>query len=117
MKSENVDCVGILGAGVMGGGIAQNAILSGTKVLVRDINQEAVDRARENIVNGRFGLRVGLERGKHTQEEYDWALGLLNFTTDPADLADCDLIIEAIGGGDTGKLEDKPLKLLSLIHI
>ena len=111
MKFENVDCVGILGAGVMGGGIAQNAILSGTKVLVRDINDEALEKARETIVNGRFGLRVGLERGKHTQEEYDWALGLLTFTTAPGALADVALVIEAIGGGDTGKLEDKPLKL------
>jgi len=41
----------------------------------------------------------------------DKALSLLNFTTKVEDLKDCDLVIEAIGGGDSGQLENKPLKL------
>jgi len=111
MKWENVKCVGIMGAGVMGGGIAQNAILCGTKVIVRDLNDEILKKCENTIMNGRFGLKGGLERGKHTQEQYDKAVSLLNFTTKSEDLSDVDLLIEAIGGGDTGRLEDKPLKL------
>lgn len=111
MKFENVKTVGIMGAGVMGGGIAQTAILSGSRVLIRDINDEAIERCRDTIINGKFGIKGGLDRGKHTQEEFDNAVSLLNLTTNPEDLKDVDLLIEAIGGGDTGRLEDKPLKL------
>jgi 3-hydroxybutyryl-CoA dehydrogenase len=111
MKFEDVKTVGILGAGVMGGGITQNAILAGTRVIVRDLTDEVIEKAEDTLINGKFGIRSGLERGKHTQEEFDQAVSLLSLTTDPADLADVDLLIEAIGGGDTGKLEDKPLKL------
>ena len=111
MKLEDVKCVGILGAGIMGAGIAQAAILHGDKVIVRDLSDEINDKARDGIINSRFGIKAGVERGKHTQEEMDKAVSLLNFTTKVEDLADCDLIIEAIGGGDTGQMEDKPLKL------
>lgn len=111
MKLEDVKCVGILGAGVMGGGIAQAAILHGDKVIVRDLSDEINEKAKDTIINSRFGIKAGVERGKHTQEEMDKAVSLLNFTTSVEDLKDCDLIIEAIGGGDTGQMEDKPLKL------
>ena len=111
MKFEDVKCVGIMGAGVMGGGIAQNAILCGTKVIVRDLNDDILKKCENTIMNGRFGIKGGLERGKHTQEEYDRAVSLLNLTTKPEDLADVDLLIEAIGGGDAGGLENKPLKI------
>jgi 3-hydroxybutyryl-CoA dehydrogenase len=111
MKFADIKCVGIMGAGVMGGGIAQNAILCGTKVIVRDLNDDILKKCENTIMNGRFGIKGGLERGKTTQEEYDRAVEMLNFTSKPEDLADVDLLIEAIGGGDTGRLEDKPLKL------
>jgi 3-hydroxyacyl-CoA dehydrogenase len=111
MKLEDVKCVGILGAGVMGSGIAQAAILHGDKVIVRDLSDEINEKAKDTIINSRFGIKAGVERGKHTQEEMDKAVSLLNFTTSVEDLKDCDLIIEAIGGGDTGQMEDKPLKL------
>jgi 3-hydroxybutyryl-CoA dehydrogenase len=111
MKLEDVKCVGILGAGVMGGGIAQTAILHGHKVMVRDLTDEINEKARETIINSRFGIRVGVERGRHTQEEMDKAVSLLNFTTNVEDLKDVDLLIEAIGGGEDGAIENKPLKL------
>lgn len=111
MKLEDVKCIGIMGAGVMGGGIAQSAILAGYKVIVRDLTEEICDKSKDIIINSRFGIKVGVERGKYTQEEMDKALTLLNFTTRVEDLKDCDLIIEAIGGGDDGAIENKPLKL------
>jgi len=111
MKLSDVKCIGILGAGVMGGGIAQSAILAGFKVIVRDLDDKICQKARDTIVNGRFGIKGGVERGKTTQEQMDKALSLLNFTTKVEDLKDCDLVIEAIGGGDSGQLENKPLKL------
>ena len=110
MKLEDVKSIGILGAGVMGGGIAQSAILAGFNVMVRDLTDEICDKAKDTIINGRFGIKGGVEKGKTTQEEMDQALSRLKFTTKVEDLKDCDLVIEAIGGGP-GQLENKDLKL------
>ncbi|MBW1710724.1 MAG: 3-hydroxyacyl-CoA dehydrogenase family protein [Deltaproteobacteria bacterium] len=111
MKLDDVKSIGVLGAGVMGGGIAQSAIVAGFNVIVRDLTDEICEKAKDTIINGRFGLKGGVERGKQTQEEMDQALARLSFTTKVEDLKDCDLIIEAIGGGPDGALENKPLKL------
>ena len=100
MKLEDVNSIGILGAGVMGGGIAQCAILAGKKVVVRDLSEEICNKAKEVILNSRFGFNGAIELGKMTEESRDAAMGRLSFTTDVEDLKDCDLIIEAIGGGD-----------------
>jgi 3-hydroxybutyryl-CoA dehydrogenase len=110
MKLEDIKCVGVMGAGVMGGGISQTLILSGYKTITRDLKDEILERARNTIISGRFGLKGGVERGKQTQEEMDQALARLTLTTKVEDLRDCDLIIEAIGGA-SGELENKPLKL------
>lgn len=110
MKLEDIKCIGILGAGVMGGGIAQSAILAGYKVMVRDLKDEICEKAKGTIINGRFGIKGAVDRGKTTQAEMDKALSLLNFTTKLEDLKECDLIIEAIGGGADGAIENKDMK-------
>lgn len=111
MKLENIKTIGILGAGVMGGGIAQIATLAGYKVIVRDLTDEILAKSKETIINGRFGMQGGVARGKNTQEQVDQAAANLGVTTKVEDLKDCDLIIEAIGGGPSGELENKDLKL------
>ncbi|MEW6187256.1 MAG: 3-hydroxyacyl-CoA dehydrogenase family protein [Thermodesulfobacteriota bacterium] len=111
MKLQDIKCIGILGAGVMGGGIAQSAILAGYKVIVRDLKDEILEKARNTIIDGRFGIKGAVEKGKTSQAEMDKALALLNFTTKVEDLKDCDLIIEAIGGGADGAIENKDMKL------
>lgn len=111
MKLEDVKSIGVMGAGVMGGGISQTAILAGHNVICRDLTDEILERARDNITNGRFGLKGGVERGKITQEEMDAALARLTMTTKVEDLGNCDIVIEAIGGGGPTELENKPLKL------
>ena len=111
MRLADVKTIGVLGAGVMGGGISQTAILHGYNVICRDLTDEILAKARDTIINGRFGLKGGVERGKYSQEVMDAALARLTLTTKAEDLKDCDLIVEAIGGGDSGQLENKPLKL------
>ena len=111
MKLEDIKTIGVMGAGVMGGGISQSAIIAGYKVICRDLTDEILAKTKDTIVSGRFGLKGGVERGKQTQEQMDQALANLTLTTKVEDLKDCDLIIEAIGGGDAGGLENKPLKL------
>ncbi|MFC2005745.1 3-hydroxyacyl-CoA dehydrogenase family protein [Chloroflexota bacterium] len=111
MKLEDIKSIGVVGGGVMGGGIAQAAILAGYKVIIRDLNDEIVEKTKNTILNGRFGLKSGVERGKLTQEQMDQASANLYVTTKVEDLKDCDLIIEAVGGGLDGAIENKPLKL------
>jgi len=111
MKIEDIKSIGVVGAGVMGGGISQTAILAGYKVVCRDLTDEILASTKDTIINGRFGLKGGVERGKQTQEQMDQSLANLTLTTKVEDLKDCDLIIEAIGGGAAGGLENKPLKI------
>jgi len=111
MKLEDVKTIGVMGGGVMGGGITQALILAGHKVICRDLKDEIIERTRDTIINGRFGIQGGVDRGKHTQEEMDAALARLTLTTKVEDLKDVDLLIEAIGGGNPNELENKPLKL------
>jgi len=111
MKLEDIKTIGVVGAGVMGGGITQTAILAGYKVIIRDLTDEICQKAKDTMINGRFGLKGGVDRGKITQEQMDQALANLTLTTKAEDLKDCDLVIEAIGGGEGGAIENKPLKL------
>lgn len=110
MKLEDIKTIGVMGGGVMGSGIAQTAILAGYKVIVRELSDELCEKMKSTIIDGRFGLKGGVARGKQTQEQMDQALANLSCKTKVEDLKDCDLIIEAIGGGPTGQLENKDLK-------
>jgi 3-hydroxybutyryl-CoA dehydrogenase len=96
LKFEQVQTIGILGGGVMGGGIAQTAATFGYRAIVVEISDELCDASRETIVNGRYGLQRGLERGKLTQQQFESALANLEFTTDPRRLAEVELLIEAV---------------------
>ena len=91
-----IKSVGILGGGVMGAGIGQALALGGVKVAIRDLNDELLEKARSTIVDGRYGLARGVERGKTSQEQMDVAIANLSFTTKLDDLKDVDLIIEAV---------------------
>jgi 3-hydroxyacyl-CoA dehydrogenase len=91
-----IKSVGVLGGGVMGAGIAQALAVSGLNVTVRDISDELIQKARSTIVDGRYGLKRGVERGKTTQEQMDAAITNLSFTTNLDDLKDVGLVIEAV---------------------
>lgn len=95
MVSE-IKSVGVVGGGVMGSGIAQALAVGGCQVIVRDLNEQLIAKARSTIVDGRYGLNRGVERGKTTREEADAALARLTFTTDLGDLRSVDLVIEAV---------------------
>lgn len=111
MKIGDVKTIGVLGLGVMGGGITQTAIVAGYPVIARDLKDDILARAKENIISGRFGLKGSVERGKITKEQMDAAIARLTLTTRVEDLRNCDVIIEAIGGGPTGEMENKDLKI------
>jgi len=85
--------VGVLGCGLMGSGIAQIAAQAGYETVVREVEQGYLDKGIAGI-----GKSLGkfVEKGKMTAEDRDSALGRLRGTTKLEDLADCDIIIEAI---------------------
>jgi 3-hydroxyacyl-CoA dehydrogenase len=88
--------IGVLGAGVMGGGIAQVCATAGYDVVCYDIAKDALEAGREHATTGRYGLERGVERGKLTREEADAALTRLTFSESFDDAATTDLVIEAV---------------------
>jgi 3-hydroxybutyryl-CoA dehydrogenase len=85
--------VGIVGLGTMGAGIAQVCVQAGVETLGREVSAELGERARERIAHY---LGRGVEKGRLTAAEKEAALGRLETTTELADLAGCELVIEAI---------------------
>lgn len=93
MTSKATKPVGIIGAGTMGVGIAQAAATAGWQVRLFDVEQSLVDQAMTNIGN-RFSRLV--EKGRISSQEAEENQKQIETTTSLEDLADCDLIIEAI---------------------
>lgn len=85
--------VGIIGAGTMGGGIAMNFANIGMPVTVLEVQQEALDRGLSVV---RKNYERTASKGRMTQEDVEARMTLFTGTMDYADLADCDLIIEAV---------------------
>ncbi|NKJ40635.1 3-hydroxyacyl-CoA dehydrogenase NAD-binding domain-containing protein [Novosphingobium sp. SG720] len=85
--------IGVCGAGTMGSGIAQVAAQAGHPVVIYDVHAPSRDRSREQITKG---LATLVARGKLEPGEPEAMLSTMAWTDDPAGLADCDLVIEAI---------------------
>lgn len=88
-----IKTVGVLGCGLMGAGIAQTAAQAGFDTVVLDVEPAFVDRGLGGI---RQRLAQSVEKGKVTAESRDATLGRLRGTTHYADLASCDIVVEAI---------------------
>jgi enoyl-CoA hydratase/3-hydroxyacyl-CoA dehydrogenase len=94
MKPEGVSRIAILGAGVMGHGIAQIAAQAGISVIIRDIEQSLLDGAKAGI-NKNLGRLV--ERGSLKQEDLPVIVGRISMTLSLTDaVRDADIIIEAV---------------------
>lgn len=88
--------IAVMGAGVMGAGIAQVMAIAGHEVVCYDISSEALTKGREGVESGRFGVRGAVERGKLTSDQADEALARLTFTDDKSALYASDVVIEAV---------------------
>ena len=95
-NDHGIQSIGVIGAGVMGSGIAQVCAVAGYRTVCTDIAKEALDAGREGVTTGRFGLERGVERGKTTREEADAALARLEFSSDLEAAAGTDLVIECV---------------------
>jgi 3-hydroxybutyryl-CoA dehydrogenase len=96
-----MEAIGVVGSGIMGAGIAEVAARHGCDVLVREVTPELAERGQERIA---ASLERAVSRGKLSDSDRDAVLGRIRTTTDLADLADRDLVIEAI-------TEDEPTKI------
>lgn len=83
----------VVGAGLMGSGIAQTAIVNGYDVVLNDQRQEALERAQMGIQKA---LEREVEKGRMTQEELDAALPRLSLDITIEGAKDADLVIEAV---------------------
>ncbi|WP_145795540.1 3-hydroxybutyryl-CoA dehydrogenase [Kitasatospora atroaurantiaca] len=94
--------VGVVGCGLMGSGIAEVFARSGLDVLVSEATGEALEFGRTRLTNS---LDTAVSRGKLTQEQRDEALGRISFTTELADFADRDLVVEAVAEREDIKIK------------
>jgi len=85
--------VGVVGCGLMGSGVAQTCAQSGYETIVREVNQELLDKGMARIL-GAWNMLAS--KGKLTQGQVDESRARLHGTLDLADFAHCDLVIEAV---------------------
>ncbi len=97
---NRIQRVGVVGCGLMGSGIAEVCARAGLDVIVREIDAGAAEAGRSRLMKS---LYRGVSSGKLSDAERDAAVGNLSFTTDLGDLADRQLVVEAV-------IEDEALK-------
>ena len=90
---RDVKKVGVIGAGTMGGGISMNFLQKGIPVTIVEMQQEALDRGTGVI---RKNYEASAAKGRFKPEQVEQMMGILTPTLNLDDLADCDLIIEAV---------------------
>lgn len=100
MTESTIQRVGVIGAGQMGGGIAEVCARAGVDVIVFDTGEALIAAGRERLVKS---LERGVSAGRITAGERDGAIDKLRFTTSLTDLADRQLVIEAV-------IEDESVK-------
>ncbi|MDO9361281.1 MAG: 3-hydroxyacyl-CoA dehydrogenase NAD-binding domain-containing protein [Sphingopyxis sp.] len=93
LKLRDIKKVGVIGAGTMGGGISMNFLQKGIPVTIVEMQQDALDRGVGVI---RKNYDASAAKGRFKPEQVDQMMGILTPTLSLDDLADCDLIIEAV---------------------
>jgi 3-hydroxybutyryl-CoA dehydrogenase len=88
-----ITCIGVLGSGIMGSGLAEVAARAGFEVVLRSRTQAAADASVASIDKG---LVKAIERGRATDADRDAIMGRIRATGSLADLAPCDLVIESV---------------------
>ncbi len=92
-KAREILKIGVIGAGTMGGGISMNFLSAGIPVTIVETDQSALDRG---VGTMRKNYEATAAKGRMSAEQVEAAMGLLTPTLDMEQLADCDLIIEAV---------------------
>jgi 3-hydroxybutyryl-CoA dehydrogenase len=91
--AKKIEKVGVVGLGAMGGGIAQLCVEAGIDTVGREVSLDVAGKGRDRIAHF---LTRKVDKGQLEQGARDAAVARLTITDDLADLADCDVVIEAI---------------------
>jgi 3-hydroxybutyryl-CoA dehydrogenase len=102
MGAQEIRRVGVVGLGAMGAGIAQLAVEAGYETVGREVSDELGTKARDRIAHF---LKRKVDKEQMSAAERESALSSLALTTELADLAECDLVVEAIVEDLGAKLE------------
>jgi 3-hydroxybutyryl-CoA dehydrogenase len=100
--TNGIERVGVVGCGLMGSGIAEVCARVGLDVVVREVNQTALDAGRRRIESS---LDRAIKAGKLETADRDAALAQIRFTTDFGELSDRQLVVEAVIENEAEKLE------------
>lgn len=100
--SDQIKRVGVVGAGLMGSGIAEVNAKAGLDVTVSEVSQPALDAGKARIEKS---LHRAVRSGKLTEADAEAAIGRLTFTSTLDDFADRDVVIEAVVEDETAKLD------------
>jgi 3-hydroxyacyl-CoA dehydrogenase len=93
VELKGIESVGMIGAGTMGGGISMNFANVGIPVTLLEMNQEALDKGLGIV---RKNYESSAKKGRITDAQVEERMALLSGTTEYGDLADADLVIEAV---------------------
>jgi 3-hydroxybutyryl-CoA dehydrogenase len=85
--------IGVIGLGTMGAGIAEIFARNGYRVVGVELNDETLERGRQHVEHS---TARAVSRGKLSETERDELVGRISFSTDIADVKDCDLVVEAV---------------------
>jgi 3-hydroxybutyryl-CoA dehydrogenase len=97
LKIEDVNLIGVVGAGTMGHGIAQTCAQSGYSVHMIDVQDSFLEKALKLIREGPFGLLKLVEKGRLSSEQVDEIMARIKTTTDYDRFCkDADVVIEAV---------------------
>jgi 3-hydroxybutyryl-CoA dehydrogenase len=97
---SEIERVGVVGCGLMGSGIAEVCARAGLGVMVREVDASAVEAGQRRVTTS---LDRGMRSGKLSEDDREAALARIDWTTDLGDLADRQLVVEAV-------VEDEALK-------
>jgi len=98
----NIQRVGVVGGGLMGSGIAEVCARAGLDVIVREVDASAAEGAQQRVTTS---IERGVSSGKLTGAQRDDALAHVAFTTDLAELADRQLVVEAVIEEESAKVD------------
>jgi len=96
-----IERVGVVGCGLMGSGIAEVCARAGCDVMVHEVDAATAERGRERLVNS---LDRAVTANKLAAADRDAAVARLGFTTDLGDMADRDLVVEAVVENEDAKI-------------
>ena len=92
-EEERIEYVAIIGGGIIGQGIAQTIAFAGIDVVIIEVSEDKLEKAKENM---KAGMEREIARWAMTQSEMKSALSRIKWTIDKSEIPECDLIIEAV---------------------